>query len=175
MLAKIRKRIIILYINYEQSLNAACCIPAFFCPRMIFPWDYHCRQEEPVLTEKELRKLSRYQLLELLIIQTERANSLQKQLEAAQQKLNRREIEMTVVGSIAEASMKLSGVFEAAQRAAEMYLEAAQARINRLESELMEEMGYNPDQSDDSPDKEPPIPFEVDTDVFLGLFRNKDQ
>ena len=33
------------------------------------------------LTEKELKKLNRYQLLELLIIQTERADSLQAQVE----------------------------------------------------------------------------------------------
>ena len=32
------------------------------------------------MTEKELRKLNRYQLLELLVMQTERVEKLQKQL-----------------------------------------------------------------------------------------------
>lgn len=127
------------------------------------------------MTEKELRKLNRYQLLELLIIQTERANNLQKQLDEAQKKLNQREIEMTVVGSIAEASMQLSGVFEAAQRAAEMYLEAAQARINRLEDEIMESMGQVPENRENRSPEKASVPHETDTDVFLGLFKSKPE
>mgnify|MGYP003297738140 CR=1 FL=1 len=37
------------------------------------------------MTEKELKKLNRYQLLEMLIIQTERAEDLQRQLEVISQ------------------------------------------------------------------------------------------
>ena len=40
-----------------------------------------------------------------------------------QEKLNEREIEISSAGSIAEASLELSGVFEAAQDAADRYLE----------------------------------------------------
>ena len=72
------------------------------------------------MTEKDLKKLTRYQLLEMLIIQTERADELQKKLEAAQAQLDSRDVQMTVIGSIAEASMQLSGVFEAAQNAADI-------------------------------------------------------
>jgi len=87
------------------------------------------------LTEKELRKLNRYQLLEMLIIQTERANELEKKLEEAQAKLDSREVQMTVMGSIAEASLQLSGVFEAAQNAADTYLEKAKERAATLEAD----------------------------------------
>ena len=85
------------------------------------------------MTEKELKKLNRYQLLEMLIIQTERANELEKKLEQAQEKLDSREVQMTVMGSIAEASLQLSGVFEAAQNAADTYLEAVKERSAAME------------------------------------------
>ena len=85
------------------------------------------------LTEKELRKLNRYQLLEMLIIQTERADQLQQKLEEAEKQLNNQDIQLTVLGSIAEASLQLSGVFEAAQAAADRYLEEARKRADEIE------------------------------------------
>lgn len=89
------------------------------------------------LTEKDLKKLNRYQLLEMLILQTERADELEKKLEEAQQKLDSRDVQMTVMGSIAEASLHLSGVFEAAQNAADIYLDAAQKRAAEIEAEAV--------------------------------------
>lgn len=89
------------------------------------------------MTEKDLKKLNRYQLLELLIIQTERANKLEKNLEEIQEKLDSREVQLTVMGSIAEASMQLSGVFEAAQNAADIYLNAARERAAETEAEAV--------------------------------------
>lgn len=87
------------------------------------------------MTEKELKKLNRYQLLEMLIIQTERADALQKQLEEAQSKLDSRDVNMTVIGSVAEASLQLAGVFEAAQKAADIYLNAVKERTAAMEAE----------------------------------------
>ena len=85
------------------------------------------------MTEKELKKLNRYQLLELLIMQTTRADQLQKQLEEVQDKLNAREIDLASAGSIADASVRISGLLEAAQEAADMYLEASNKRIAKME------------------------------------------
>ena len=87
------------------------------------------------MTEKDLRKLNRYQLLEMLIMQTERADKLQSKLEEAEKKLNDTEIRMTALGSIAEASLQLSGVFEAAQAAADRYLEAAKKQAEEIEED----------------------------------------
>lgn len=90
------------------------------------------------MTEKDLKKLNRYQLLEMLIIQTERADALQKELDQVQEKLDSRDVQMTVVGSIAEASMQLSGVFEAAQNAADIYMNAVKERAAAIEAEAEE-------------------------------------
>ena len=87
------------------------------------------------MTEKELKKLNRYQLLELLIIQTERADKLQTALEEAEQRLNDQEINLSKLGSIAEASLRLKGVFGAAQDAADMYIDAAKKRAEEIEEE----------------------------------------
>jgi len=84
------------------------------------------------LKEKDLRKLNRYQLLELLIVQTERADRLQAQVEELQQQLNDHEVHLSTLGSIAEASLQLSGVFQAAQEAADLYLENAKKQADAI-------------------------------------------
>ena len=89
------------------------------------------------MTEKELKKLNRYQLLEMLVIQTERADELQRKLDAAQEKLDSRDVQMTVIGSIAEASLQLGGVFEAAQNAADIYLKAVKERAEAIEADAL--------------------------------------
>ena len=91
------------------------------------------------MTEKELKKLNRYQLLEMLIMQTERADALQKQLEEVQAQLDSRNINLSVLGSVAEASLQVSGVFEAAQKAADLYLNAARERSIIMEEEAQKQ------------------------------------
>ena len=97
--------------------------------------DEYAEGRAAALTEKELKKLNRYQLLEMLIIQTERADELERKLEEAERKLDSRDVQMTVIGSIAEASLELSGVFAAAQNAADLYLNAAKERVDSMEAE----------------------------------------
>ena len=84
------------------------------------------------MTEKELKKLNRYQLLELLLVQTERADSLEQKVEQLQAQLDERELRFAQLGSIAEASVYVSGVFEAAQKAADLYLESAKKQADEL-------------------------------------------
>ena len=85
------------------------------------------------MTEKDLKKLNRYQLLELLIEQTERADQLQARLEAIEKRLKEQNLKISAMGSIAEASLQLGGVFEAAQQAADIYIEAAKKRAREIE------------------------------------------
>lgn len=90
-----------------------------------------------LLKEKDLKKLNRYQLLELLLIQTERADSLQSRVEELEKQLQNQEIKISSLGSIAEASLQIQGVFEAAQKAADMYIEAAKKRAAEIEEEAL--------------------------------------
>lgn len=74
------------------------------------------------MTDKELRKLSRKELLEMLIDQSKDVERLQAALRASEEKAQRKEITIQTAGSIAEAALALNGVFEAAQAAADQYL-----------------------------------------------------
>ena len=85
------------------------------------------------MKEKDLRKLNRYQLLELLVVQTERADRLQARLDEAEKQLNDHNVKLSALGSIAEASLQLNGVFQAAQEAADMYINAAKQNAEKLE------------------------------------------
>lgn len=83
------------------------------------------------MTDKELKKLSRAELLELLLESNRENERLRKQLEKAKGLLASRVIEIENAGSIAEAALALNGVFQAAQLAADQYLE----NVRRLAGE----------------------------------------
>lgn len=75
------------------------------------------------MTEKELRRLSRAELLELLLAEIKENEQLHAKLKAANEQLADRKILIENAGSIAEAALELNGVFEAADRAVRQYLE----------------------------------------------------
>ena len=75
------------------------------------------------MKDKELRHLSRSELLEMLLVQVDENKKLKMQLNEMQAQLDNRQILMNEAGSIAEAALQLNGVFDAAQNAAAQYLE----------------------------------------------------
>lgn len=75
------------------------------------------------MTDRELKRLSRSELLEMLIAQMEENEKIRMELEKVREKADSRQITIDRAGSIAEAALALNGVFEAAQAAAEQYLE----------------------------------------------------
>ena len=81
---------------------------------------------------KDLRKLSKTELLELLVEQGRENLSLKARLAAAEAELAQRRVQIAECGSIAEAALRLSGVFEAAQRAADLYRENCQRQCDEL-------------------------------------------
>ena len=83
------------------------------------------------MTDKELQKLSRTELLELLLAQTKELEKANSELETLRQQLHKREINLNQAGNIAEAALRLNGIFESAQAAADLYLENVR-RPNKL-------------------------------------------
>ena len=75
------------------------------------------------MIEKELKKQSRAELLELLLIQTKESERLRAQLEKAQQQLADRQLRVHEAGNLANAVLAVNGVMEAAQAAAQQYLD----------------------------------------------------
>lgn len=88
------------------------------------------------MTDKELRKLRRTDLLELLIAQAKENEALQGRLSDAEAQLHSRELAVSEAGSLAEAALRVNGVFEAAQAAAEQYLENLHLRSQKQETLL---------------------------------------
>lgn len=76
------------------------------------------------MNKNELKKLSRADLLEMLIEQSEEVQKLRELLKEAEDQLSQREIIVNEAGSIAEASLQLNGIFESAQAASQQYLES---------------------------------------------------
>ena len=64
------------------------------------------------MTDQELRKLSRADLLEMLVDLNEELNRVKQQLEAAEEKLNSRQIMIDKAGAIAESALQLIASFE---------------------------------------------------------------
>lgn len=85
------------------------------------------------MTDNELKKLSRNGLLQMLLEQSREVQSLRAQLAEAQSALQDRTIAIDKAGSIAEASLQLNGVFQAAQAACQQYMDNISSLSQRQE------------------------------------------
>lgn len=72
---------------------------------------------------KRLRRLSRAELLELLLAESRETERLRQKLEMAEAALADRHIRMESAGDLANAVIEFNGVMQTAQAAAEQYLE----------------------------------------------------
>lgn len=83
------------------------------------------------MNDSELKKLSRADLLQLLLDERRENERLQLKLKETEEKLSERTIAIDEAGSIAQAVMQLNGVFKAAEAAASQYVE----NVQRLQTE----------------------------------------
>ncbi len=75
------------------------------------------------MTDKELRKLNRKELLEILVSQQKEIDRLRSELQQAKEELQDRRIAIEKAGSLAEASIAMTNLFEEAQKVADIYLQ----------------------------------------------------
>ena len=85
------------------------------------------------MTGKELKKLNRYQLLEILLDLSKENEKLSKENELLRSQLEDKNLEIKNCGSLAEAALQLNGVFQAAEAACAQYTENIQSRSAKLE------------------------------------------
>lgn len=74
------------------------------------------------MTDRELKRLNRGELIDIIYELQKRYVDSENEIERLQAALKKRELSISESGSIAEASLKVNGVFEAAQAAADQYL-----------------------------------------------------
>lgn len=67
----------------------------------------------------------------MLLEQSREADQLREQLRQTEEQLRRRQLDLQEAGSIAEASMRVNQVFEAAQKAADQYLDSVRTLSGR--------------------------------------------
>ena len=93
------------------------------------------QESEPLalLSSKELRKLKRTELLELMLMQSKEKDALKQEIEEKnleirqlKKQLDTKKIDLQKAGTIAEASFQMNGVLESAEKAAQQYLENIQ-------------------------------------------------
>ncbi len=72
--------------------------------------------------DKKLSKMKKIELLELLLEDEKEIERLREENAKLKKALKTHDLKIAEAGNLAEAAMSLSGVFEAAQRAADMYL-----------------------------------------------------
>ena len=83
------------------------------------------------MTPKELRKLKRTELIDLLTEQNAVIEELQLRVEKLEVQLQDKSIKIDQAGSLAEAAIEVNGVIEAAQKAAQQYLDNIESLNSR--------------------------------------------
>ena len=76
---------------------------------------------------KELKKLNRTELLELLLVQTKEVERLREELDEARRQLEDKRIRVQEAGNLAQAVLSINDVVNAVQAAADQYLDNIKA------------------------------------------------
>jgi cell division septum initiation protein DivIVA len=90
------------------------------------------------MTDRELRRLNRSALIELLIEQTQINENLEAKVSKLEKRLKSKTIAVSTAGSMADAAMELNNVFASADRAAEQYLDNLREATQRSDELLAE-------------------------------------
>ena len=84
------------------------------------------------MKERELKRLSRSDLLEMLLELSVENDRLTREVSELREKMAQRIIDVEESGSLAEAALKLNDVFRSAQAACEQYTQNVHARSEHL-------------------------------------------
>lgn len=88
------------------------------------------------MTDKELRHLGRAELIEIIYEQQKRLEQAEAKVAELQESLDKRDLNLSNAGSIAEAALKVNHVFEAAQAAADQYLGSIKAATDGVKERM---------------------------------------
>ena len=91
------------------------------------------------MTSKELKRLRRTDLMEMLLELSKENVQLRQQLEEANARLADRQLQVEQAGSLAEAALQLNGIFAAAQAACEQYEYNVRLRCREMEEQARRE------------------------------------
>lgn len=90
------------------------------------------------MDEHELSKLSRRDLLELLLAEEKELQAVRKELAEANIALQNRKIQIEQSGTLVEACLQVNGFFDAAEKAARQYLENIRMQVEETNARCSE-------------------------------------
>lgn len=100
------------------------------------------------MTEKEIKKLNRQDLLILLAEQKERVDILEGQLKSAEEKLENRRLLQEESGSMAEAALRFHDVFRAVDEAAALFAENVRLRQQEQDEAFLRQEAENTEKAE---------------------------
>ena len=119
-----------IHLFYTSADKKVVCL--LFC-RVWKRFQPMCRKDNR-MTEQELKKLSRADLLAMLLEQSKENDALRSQLSQMRAELDDKAIRIENAGSIAEAALQLNGIFEAAQAACAQYTDNIRTLAQKQEA-----------------------------------------
>lgn len=91
------------------------------------------------MNKKEFKKFDKKELLEILLSQAKRIEELENELNKTKKKLESKKILIDECGDLADATVKLSKIFESAQETAELYLFNVKEKCKKIENDTKKE------------------------------------
>lgn len=91
------------------------------------------------MEQKDLKKLKRRELLELMLEQAKRIQKLELEIKDLKSELDSKKIKIKESGSIAEAALKLNNIFEDAENAVNQYYENFKDNCKKMETSIKKE------------------------------------
>ena len=85
--------------------------------------------------EKELKKLSRRELVDIIYQMKKNEQQKQEEIAALEEALQEKRIRLSEAGSVAEAAAEITQIFSAAQKTADLYLQEIAAMKEDAEKE----------------------------------------
>ena len=93
------------------------------------------------MVSKELKKLSRRELVDIIYQMKKNEQQLQEEIASLQEALQDKRIHLSLAGSIADAATSIANVFSSAQEAANLYLHEIAGMKEETENECARMIG----------------------------------
>ena len=87
------------------------------------------------MVSKELKKMSRRELMDIIYQMKKNERQMQKEIASLQEALQDKRLRLSVAGSVAEAAASITNVFSAAQMTADLYLQEISCMKEETEKE----------------------------------------
>ncbi len=91
------------------------------------------------MKNKELRRMSRRELIEIIYEMKQREIALLKKYAELEKKWEDRELRLSKIGSLAEASMAFYDIMDKAQKTADMYVNGVKQACKQAQQRIIED------------------------------------